>query len=127
MRSTDARPDLTEIYTHFAVSLEYFGEFGIAVATALREFQVVAPTEEAIGNLLTSAYYARRDDIIHAWLPLYHKKTQKKHAIEKLMQSDAAGLDQDITTSELMLFSIGSGAFADILREEEDAAWQHLR
>ena len=125
--SIDARPDLREVYNNFAASLERFGEFGMAVETALRMMKVAGPAEEDIHHLLTNAYYARRDDVIAEWLPVYRKMAQKEHFIERLIKNDCPGQGKDIATSELTALSVDSGAFSGIFCEGEDEAWQHLR
>lgn len=114
------------VYNNFTISLERLGEFGMAVEVGLNALERIIPTKELIGSLLNNAYYSGQDDIISQWLPQYHKLARREHSIERLIKTDSLQ-EKDITIDEIMAVSLTSGAFSDILSQEEDRAWQHLQ
>jgi lipoprotein NlpI len=121
-------PNRSDVYNNFVSSLECFGEFGMAVEAGLKALATDGYyNEEYMRNLLTNAYYARRDDVIAEWLPEYHKIAKTEHFIEMLIKSDNIDQDKDVTASELMAVSLASGAFDDVFSTGEDEAWLHLQ
>lgn len=119
-------PDNFYAYTNFSVSLQRLGEFDMAVEVDLKALERFGATKELIKDLLNNAYYARQDALIDQWLPQYHNLAHHEHPIERLMKVDSLQ-GEDLAISELMAVSLASGAFSDVLSQEEDRAWQHLQ